>query len=301
MLKRISDKTATFQWIDLIDPAAEELEEVIAQFALPADLVKTCLEPSHLPMFETLEGAHFILVRYADLETYKLVEADTMTELTRKIACFVGPHFLVTVHRKEPKFLTSLFEAAPRRVMNHPYRLLADILQAVLESYEAPLSFNENSFEAFELMIIEGSIKPGIIKDLYFLKRKISIYKRMIRMTLDVIFKMHLRDAPKMELRSIREEGDRMYFFSSELEEDVAHLLDTHLSLSANRTNDIVRVLTLFSVFFMPLTFIVGVYGMNFKFIPELDWRWGYAAVWAVMIVTCAILFVWFRKKGWLK
>ena len=301
MLRRISDKKGNFEWADLVDPSSEELAEVITKFGLPAEMVNACLDPAHLPLFEELENAHFILIRYADLGTYAFKESDTIIELTRKISLFAGPKFLVSIHRKEQPFLSTIFENAGKREINNPYRLLSDLFHGVLTSYEKPLAFVEDLFETFEKNIFDGKSKPDLIKDLYFLKRKIAVYKRMIRLTMDVIFKMVLKDAPKAELRHIREEADRMYFFSNELEEDINNLLVTHLSLSSNRTNDIVRVLTLFSVFFMPLTFIVGVYGMNFKVLPELEWRWGYLAVWLVMLTTCGVIFAWFRKKDWLK
>jgi magnesium transporter len=72
------------------------------------------------------------------------------------------------------------------------------------------------------------------------------------------------------------------------------------LALSSHRTNEIMRFLTVVSLFFFPLTFIVGVYGMNFRFMPELEWRYGYALVWFVML-TVSILIYWkVRTKGWL-
>jgi magnesium transporter len=73
------------------------------------------------------------------------------------------------------------------------------------------------------------------------------------------------------------------------------------LGLAAHRTNQIVRVLTLFSVVFMPLTFIVGVYGMNFQYMPELRERWGYPAVLIFMALVSLAIYVWFRRRGWLR
>ena len=72
-----------------------------------------------------------------------------------------------------------------------------------------------------------------------------------------------------------------MHFYADELLEDVNNLLSIQLALASHRTNEVVRVLTVFSVFFLPLTFIVGIYGMNFQFMPELRQRWGYPAVMA--------------------
>jgi len=82
--------------------------------------------------------------------------------------------------------------------------------------------------------------------------------------------------------------------------ENVTNLLNIYLSLSAQKTNDVMKVLTIFSVFFMPLTFIVGVYGMNFDFMPELRYQWSYPILLVTMFVFSAIIYWWFKRKKWL-
>jgi magnesium transporter len=72
------------------------------------------------------------------------------------------------------------------------------------------------------------------------------------------------------------------------------------MSFAAQKTNDVMKVLTIFSVFFMPLTFIVGIYGMNFEFMPELKQKWGYPIVLIVMAIVTGVIYQWFRKKKWL-
>jgi magnesium transporter len=92
-----------------------------------------------------------------------------------------------------------------------------------------------------------------------------------------------------------------MHFYADELLEDVNNLLSIQLALASHRTNEVVRVLTVFSVFFLPLTFIVGVYGMNFQYMPELHKRWGYPAVLVGMGLLTLVIYLWFRKRGWLR
>ena len=82
--------------------------------------------------------------------------------------------------------------------------------------------------------------------------------------------------------------------------EDVNNLLNLSMSFAAQRTNDVMKVLTIFSVFFLPITFIAGVYGMNFQFMPELAQKWGYPASLALMAVVTFIIYQWFKRKKWL-
>ncbi|MGE8378233.1 MAG: CorA family divalent cation transporter, partial [Sphingobacterium sp.] len=84
------------------------------------------------------------------------------------------------------------------------------------------------------------------------------------------------------------------------LSENVAQLLNVFFNISSNHTNEIMRILTIFSVFFMPITFVAGVYGMNFKNMPELEWYYGYPIAMAIMVAISMAIYLWFKRKGWL-
>jgi magnesium transporter len=80
----------------------------------------------------------------------------------------------------------------------------------------------------------------------------------------------------------------------------VSGMLDVYLSSVSNRMNEVMKVLTIFATIFMPMTFIAGIYGMNFKKMPELEWAYGYPVVWALIIVTGVLMVSYFRRKSWL-
>jgi magnesium transporter len=80
----------------------------------------------------------------------------------------------------------------------------------------------------------------------------------------------------------------------------VSGMLDIYLSSISNRMNEVMKVLTVIATIFIPLTFIAGVYGMNFHYMPELQWQWGYPMVWAIMIAIAALMMAYFRRRKWL-
>ena len=98
----------------------------------------------------------------------------------------------------------------------------------------------------------------------------------------------------------LRESADAYLFWVDQMLEEVNLLLQVHLAMSSKRTNEVMRVLTVFSAFFLPLTFIVGIYGMNFQYMPELAQHWGYPAVLLAMAGIAAAIWLWFRRRGWM-
>jgi magnesium transporter len=79
----------------------------------------------------------------------------------------------------------------------------------------------------------------------------------------------------------------------------LSSLLDIYLSSVSSKLNEVMKILTIFSAIFIPLTFVAGIYGMNFKHMPELDWKWGYPGVWVVFITIATSLYFFFKRKGW--
>ncbi len=79
-----------------------------------------------------------------------------------------------------------------------------------------------------------------------------------------------------------------------------SNMLDTYLTSIGNKTNDVMKVLTIFASIFIPLTFLTGIYGMNFKFFPEINWKYGYLGFWIISLLVIAFMIRYFHKKGWL-
>jgi magnesium transporter len=297
--------TPVFTWLDVVDPARQELEEIARQYGLPATAVHDCLDPEHLPKFERFDSTSFVILRAFDERSGSA--CDTVQALTRKVAVFWGGEFLLTIHRTEQPYLTKLMQEWSAR--SHPaedaatlaMELLVEIAKAVVLSYEAPLAHAEERIDAFELDLLSDHDIVSTLRQMYLSKRRISLAKRLLWRTLSLTGRLPNaggRLAPLMQ--DLRENAESMHFYADELLEDVTNLLNMQLAVASHRTNQVVQVLTIFSAFFLPLTFIVGVYGMNFKFMPELFQPLGYPVVWLVMIAVSAAIWFWFRRRGWM-
>jgi len=308
MLRTVFESvTPRFTWRDLVEPARADLEQISREYGLSAMAVQDCLDPEHLPKFERFETTSFAIFRAYDERAE--AAADTVQAFSRKVALFWGPDFLITIHRKDQPYLTVVMdhwrqhppEAGNGDARGFIAQLLAELAVAVVLSYEVPLADAETRMDALEATVLHRNDVSVLLRDMYQLKRRVSLAKRLLWHTLSVSTKLHLgQDRTAPLLQDLRENAESMHFYADELLEDVNNLLHMQLSLAAHRTNEVVQVLTIFSAFFLPLTFIVGVYGMNFAHMPELPQPWGYPMVWGVMIAVCLGIWLWFRHRGWL-
>jgi magnesium transporter len=304
----VSSTDPAFTWVDLVHPSREELANVARKYGLHPTSVEDSLDPEHLPKYERIGTTTFIIVRAID--TAAEDDCSTLHEMTRKVAIFYGADFLVTIHRSEQPFLTEIIEkhrhpstpeGAERRQSFLP-RILIEIINQSVTTYQKPLEEAEGAIDQFEATVFGEHEFTGLLRRIYLVKRRVTLMRRMLSHTLDAVKKLVPGSEPAAPLyQDLRENVESMHFYAEELLEDVNNLLSIQLALASHRTNEVVRVLTVFSVFFLPLTFIVGVYGMNFDFMPELRERWGYPAVLVGMGLVTLTIYLWFRRRGWLR
>lgn len=292
-----------FFWIDLQDPKKEELEHIAQQFNLHPTSVQDCLDPEHFPKFEKIDDLHFVILRAFDENSKS--DADTIQELTRKVALFYTDKFLITVHRGQQAYIDKTREKWKTQALNHHSigKIIFEIFQGALNSYEKSFDAALVTLEHLEMSIFEASgAKKFNLKDGYLLKRKTFIFRRMIRSLLDLIHRVHFgAEVQAPQIQSLKEDAESSLVYAEELTESTNILLNMHISLSSQKTNEVMRILTILSLFLLPLNVVTGIYGMNFEHMPELKWEYGYPMALAFMISISTVVFIWFHKKGWLK
>lgn len=287
-------------WLDVEDPTANELGELAESYRLHPTLVDDCLQPMHLPKHEQSGDVTFLIVRAFDTEAPP--EDTSVQGLTRNIAVFLGNRFLITAHRRDQHFLRPIlrkYEDAPGPV--YLLSVMLEVLLAAVETYHPPLEQAESQIHRFEAAILTDRRDTAHWDAVFRTQARLTVIKRMLWHTLNAVQRFVPRSERSLPLcQDLRERIESLLFFADNLLEDLRNLLAVQLSLSANDTNDVMRTLAMYSVFFMPLSFIVGVYGMNFEHIPELKWRFGYPSVWITLALIAFAIWRGFRKRHWL-
>ena len=291
-------------WVDVIDPSKPDLEKLAQDYGLSFEQVIDCMDPEHLPKIEQSDKSVFMILRAYDDSCGN--QADTIQELTRKIVIFVTDKVLLTIHRTEQNYILKLKNKWKAMALNRlrVTSIVTDFLFQILASFDRPIDQAINQLELLEMGAFGAhDSKPFEIEQAYYVKRKAFVFKRIIRGTLDIVSKLNVQPLvlPPAKIQHLREDADSSFFYTDELLENSNSLINLHLSLASQRTNEVVRYLTVFSVSLLPLNVITGIYGMNFEHMPELKSPWGYYAVLLIMLGVVSGIFYYFKRKGWLK
>ncbi|WP_394776462.1 CorA family divalent cation transporter [Flavobacterium sp.] len=286
-------------WIDVVDPTSEELSGISEKYNLNSYALLDCLDPDHLPKFEDHNDTHFIIIRVVNENKEKL---QTVQSLSCKIAIFYNDSFIITLHRTSQPLISAVKENfVDTGKVKTSTGIAIHIVRDALHSFELPAINLSNEIDGYESkLFLKKNIPTDMIEAIYYLKNRAGLYKKLLLLSNEVVNSIRAEGEERPALRDVHDLHTKLLMLNDQVQEDAKELLNIYLSLSARKTNDVMKVLTVFSVFFMPLTFIAGIYGMNFKFMPELNYYWGYPITMIVMVVVSIVIFLWFKRKKWL-
>ena len=277
-------------WTDLEAPTKEELELLTEMFHIDINLFEDILELGHLPKIEKVNSYTFIILRAYSASLNANVSS--VGELSNKIAFFINETSILTVHRASFPFLKNRSHDC-----DSSEALMLDIINEILLTYEGPLQVQSEKMDAFEREIFLKTGHSISIESLYYQKSKARISKKILQLTQGVLNQIVVKPELSSTLQDAKETTLSYVLQYDEVIEDANTILNSYLSVTAQRSNDAMKLLTIFSAFFLPLTFIAGIYGMNFRYMPELEWRHGYFMTLGLMAIISIVIYLWFKRK----
>ncbi len=289
-MKIAEKKFESFTWIDIEHPNKTDLEKIALEHNLNHHLVKDSLEKGHLPKYEKYNNVDFYIFRAYTSDVR--LQIDKVEEMSNKVAFFMAQGKLITIHRTPFNFLQ--IEEDPKLTMDV---LFLKIIGSMLETYKKPTTDLALKISDIEKTIFLKDHRNVLLKELYYIKSQSRILRKVLHITQAVVEQIKVNEHQSSFYQDIR---DQLLQFSTVIDECVENanqLMTTYLSISEQKNNEVVRLLTIFSAFFLPLTFIVGVYGMNFDFMPELKWKHGYIFAITLMLTVVFVIYIWFRRK----
>ncbi len=295
-------KSSKIEWINLVNPTKTELSLLAEQHGFSTLTIEDSLEPGHLPKFETNETISFLLVRFFQKEDHAMHKS-TIREFSHKLSIYFGKDFILTVYQKENSIIEKVNQKYLQQIPENKLTvrgIIHQILDQVIKTYEAPALEMNEKIDELEHLVFNDKYHKIQLPQLYSIKREATACKKILNFTADALQDYSGTYKKTSTLQDVYEENTKMLHFHSQIVDDVQNLLSIYLSLNSQKSNDIMKTLTIFSAFFLPLTFIAGVYGMNFEFMPELAYRWSYPICLLVMLIVVIFIYFWFKKKNFL-
>jgi magnesium transporter len=291
-----------FVWVALSDASAEELTTMQQEFGLHDLAVEDARHGHQRPKIEEYDDTLFGV-----LHTVQLDATDQL--VVGEVDIFVGPNFVLSVrNRTSAGFLgvRARAEREPHLLSHGPAFVFYALMDAVVDRYFPIIDALETDLESIEDQIFEPHLGRANIERLYALKRKIGIVKHAVAPLLEAVSKLISGRVPQVcannreYFRDVFDHLARMNSLLDALRDTIGTAIQVNLSTVTIEETEITKRLAAWAGIFAIATAFAGIWGMNFKHMPELDAVWGYPAALAVIVLSCTFVWWRFRKAAWL-
>lgn len=290
-----------FVWVALANAEPEELAVMKEEFGLHELAMEDAQRGNQRPKIEEYGDTLFVVVRMVELNGSDL----TVGELD----VFVGPNFVLSSRKNASNGFLGVrarAEREPHLLSKGAAFVLYALMDAVVDRYFPVVDMLETELETIEDRIFTETSQRANIERLYELKRKVLTLRHAVAPLMDAVGKLHGGRVPAMCLDTqeyFRDVQDHLYRINATLDslrDTIATAIQVHLSMIAIEAGDVNKQLAAWAAIFAVLTAFAGIWGMNFDFMPELKWRFGYPGAVALMVGVSGYLYYRFKKSGWL-
>jgi magnesium transporter len=287
-------------WVDFTAPAKEEIALLAEVFRFHPLAIEDCESRRQHPKVEDYEDYLFILTHGVH------PESSTREFRTRQLSLFVGRSLIVSFHREASRSVQYTMDAVrrtPRVLGDGPGSILYHVLDYQVDQYLPVLDNFGKKMDELEDLVF-GTLGTAVLQEVLRFKKALMRLRRISGHQRDTLARLVRREFAMIDqktLFSLRDVFDhlvRVTDLADIYRDQVNSTIEVHLSIVSNRTNEIMRTLTVVSTLFIPLTFVAGLYGMNFEHMPELHWRYGYLFAWALMAAVAGGMYWIFRRRG---
>jgi magnesium transporter len=295
-LPSVNSSDVSWYWVDFQEPTEDEAKLLADFFHFHPLAIEDCLEYVQRPKLDFYDRYLFIVLHAIEGNTLEAEEVDL----------FVGQNFIVSFHKQSIHAVNEVWTRIQHEedFQQGPFHVMYRIIDKLVDDYFPLIYHIEDVLNELEENTNDETIQE-IIEKVFDIRGDLSKLRRTIVPMRDLLYRIiHSDRLQRMKERQLyfHDIYDHLLKLSEMIEtnrEITSDIRDSYLSLNSNRMNNIMMALTAITTIFMPLTFIVGIYGMNFNYMPELRWKYGYFAVLGVMAIIALSMFFWFKRNGW--
>jgi magnesium transporter len=297
-------ETSTVTWINIDGVQdARVIEALGTRFDIHPLVLEDIMTTTQRPKVEDLGTAVFVVLRMIECER------DGSDMRADQLSLILGPNYVLSFQETPGDCLGPVRErirGGKGRIRKlGPDYLAYAIVDAVVDNYFFVLEKIGEKIDALEDKLV---VEPAreLLQEIHTLRREMIGLRKSVWPLREVLSGLERMETPLIRkstgvfLRDVYDHAIQVVDTVESLREILTSMVETYMSSVSNRMNEIMKVLTIISTIFIPITFLVGLYGMNFKNMPEIGWRWGYAFVWLLIIGAVVTMFAFFRRKKWL-
>ncbi len=290
-------------WIDVEHPYREQMEALASVFKLDAESVEDCLAGEQRPRIDDYDHYLFLML-------YGAVASETeLTFNPRKICIFFNTRYLITAHQEPVLSVRYLFRRLERntdllkRGIDH---LFFQLIDGIVDNYVLCAETYEDQLDTLEQESLETPPRPDLMANVNRLRRDLIGFRRLVVSTRELVLPLSRRDYPHVsddlawDFRHVIDHLTYAWELAEGLREVAQSIRENYSDQLARRANDLMRTLTIFASILLPLSLISGVYGMNIMLWPGPSAPYAFPLVLGAMGGVATVMFVYFRKRGWL-
>ncbi|MEJ2469600.1 MAG: magnesium/cobalt transporter CorA [Desulfuromonadales bacterium] len=296
--------TDSVSWINLSGIHEIDIIEQFGQhFAIHPLALEDILNTEHRPKVEEMDGYTLIILKML------FFDDQTQSVDAEQISLILGPHYVLTFQEREGDVFDGVRDRLQRshgRIRQRgPDYLAYALIDSIVDSYFHILETVGDKLVHLEEELMRDPDQETLAK-VHHYKRELLLLRKSIwplREVINVLYKEEpafISEGTRVFLRDLYDHTIQVLDTIEIFRDTVISLQDLYMSSVGNRMNEIMKVLTIMASIFIPLTFIAGIYGMNFEYMPELHWRWGYFMIWGVMGLCVIAMLIYFKRKKWL-
>jgi magnesium transporter len=291
-------------WIDITGlHETDILKQLGERYELHPLVLEDIVNTHQRPKVEDYGDYLFIVLRMLSYD-----EEDKMIT-SEQFSIVLGPRYVLTFQERVGDVFDPVRErirqAKGRIRLSGPDYLAYALIDAIVDNYFAILEKFGEQIEALEEPLLEHPT-PALLEDLHEIKREMIFIRKAIYPLREVALALERGDSKLIKkgtsvfLRDVYDHTIQVIDAVESFRDMASGMQDLYLSSVSNRMNEVMKVLTIIATIFVPLTFVAGIYGMNFEFMPELKWRWSYPLFWVVVGAIGGLMLSYFRRKKWL-
>ncbi|MGY1830608.1 magnesium/cobalt transporter CorA [Geodermatophilus sp. SYSU D01180] len=297
-----------FVWLGLFEPTEAELGAIAERYGLHPLAVEDAVYAHQRPKLERYDDDLFMVLKTARYVEHEQLTATSEVVDTGEVMVFLGPHHVITVRHGDHNDLTELrhrLEEQRDLLCLGPSAVLYAVADHVVDTFVDVAEQVQDDVDELEASVFSPD-RTDDIGRLYQLKRELMSLRRAVgplEVPLQKLAERQVDSVPppmRSYFRDVLDHAIRVRDQVAGLDELLSSILQASLARTSMADNEDMRKISAWAAIVAVPTAIAGIYGMNFEHMPELQWRWGYAMVWVVILVTCSLLYRGFKRNGWL-